>query len=143
MPIARHAAGLHGLDYLALGHFHSKTLYADDDGAFRMAYSGTHEATGFTEHASGNVLVVEIPNRGAAPQIQTVRTGSLEWLSYHRKIEQPGEIEMCIRDSHNKRCLHARTAIANPEMSERLVLRTKVQRPVFKSIAPRPSSWEY
>ena len=92
MPIARHAAGLHGLDYLALGHFHSKTLYADDDGAFRMAYSGTHEATGFTEHASGNVLVVEIPNRGAAPQIQTVRTGGLEWLSYHRKIEHPGEI---------------------------------------------------
>ena len=83
---------LRGLDYLALGHFHSKTLYADDDGAFRMAYSGTHEATGFTEHASGNVLIVEIPNRGAAPQIQTVRTGSLEWLSYRRKIEQPGEI---------------------------------------------------
>jgi hypothetical protein len=57
-----------------------------------MAYSGTHEATGFTEHASGNVLVVEVPSRGAAPQIQTVRTGSLEWLSYRRKIEQPGEI---------------------------------------------------
>lgn len=92
IPIARDAATAHGLDYLALGHFHSKTLYADDDGTFRMAYSGTHEATGFTQHASGNVLVVEIPHRGAAPQIQTVRTGSLEWLSYRRKIEQPGEM---------------------------------------------------
>jgi hypothetical protein len=80
------------LDYLALGHFHSKTLYADDDGAFRMAYSGTHEPTGFSEHASGNELVIDIPCRGAVPQIQTIRTGSLEWLSYRLKIEQPGEI---------------------------------------------------
>ena len=54
-------------------------------------------------------------------------------------LAEPGALTII----HNKRCLHARTAIANPEMSERLVLRTKVQRPVFKSIAPRPSSWEY
>jgi hypothetical protein len=59
---------------------------------FRMAYSGTHEPTGFSEHDSGNVLIIEIPSRGAVPQIQTVRTGSLEWLSYRLKIEQPGEI---------------------------------------------------
>ena len=92
MPIPRNAPGLRGLDYLALGHFHSKTLYPSDDGAFRMAYSGTHEATKFDEHASGNVLIVEIPHRAAAPRIQMVRTGCLEWLSYSRKIEQPGEI---------------------------------------------------
>ncbi|MDR3701074.1 MAG: DNA repair exonuclease [Candidatus Sulfopaludibacter sp.] len=92
MPIAHNAAALRGLDYLALGHFHSKTLYGDAGGAFRMAYSGTHEPTDFSEHDSGNVLVVEIPNHGAAPQIQTLRTRSLEWLSYRRKIEQPGEM---------------------------------------------------
>jgi DNA repair exonuclease SbcCD nuclease subunit len=92
MPIARTAAALRGLDYLALGHFHSKALYAGDDGVFRMAYSGTHEPTDFSEHDSGNVLIVEIPSRGAVPQIQTLRTRSLEWLSYQRKIEEPGEM---------------------------------------------------
>ena len=92
LPIARNSAAVHGLDYLALGHFHSKTLYNDDAGAVHMAYSGTHEATAFTEQASGNVLIVDIAHRGAAPQIQTVRTGSLEWLLLNRKIEEPGQI---------------------------------------------------
>lgn len=92
LPIARDAATVHGLDYLALGHFHSRTLYGDDAGAVRMAYSGTHEATSFTEAASGNVLIVDITHRGTAPEIQTVRTGNLEWLSVDRRIEKPGQI---------------------------------------------------
>jgi DNA repair exonuclease SbcCD nuclease subunit len=92
MPIARNAATAYGLDYLALGHFHSKALYPDESGAYRMAYSGTHEATKFGEYASGNALIVEIAGRGAPPQIQTIRTGCLEWLSYKAKIERPGEL---------------------------------------------------
>jgi DNA repair exonuclease SbcCD nuclease subunit len=92
LPIPRNAATSRGLDYLALGHFHSKTLYADEADALRMAYSGSHEPTAFSEHTSGNVLIVDIPSRGATPQIQTIRTGTLEWLSYRRKIEQAGEI---------------------------------------------------
>ena len=91
-PVARNAAEVHGLDYLALGHFHSKGLYSGSDGVVRMAYCGTHEPTAFGESASGNVLVVEIQHRGAAPQIQAVRTGILEWLSYSRKIEESGQI---------------------------------------------------
>lgn len=91
-PIARQVAEIHGLDYLALGHFHSKALYPGTDGVVRMAYCGTHEQTAFGESASGNVLIVEIPHRGAAPQIQVVRTGILEWLTYSRKIEDPGQI---------------------------------------------------
>jgi hypothetical protein len=58
-----------------------------------MAYSGTHEATSFTEPASGNALIVDIAHRGAAPQIQVVRTGSLEWMALDRKIENPGQIQ--------------------------------------------------
>jgi hypothetical protein len=90
--VARQAPEIHGLDYLALGHFHSKTLYLGSDGVVRMAYCGTHEPTAFGESASGNVLIVEIPHRGATPQIQAVRTGILEWLTYHRNIEEPGQI---------------------------------------------------
>jgi len=92
MPIARDAAALRQLDYLALGHFHSTALYPGADGAFRMAYSGSHEPTKFVEHASGNVLILDIPQRGAAPQIETVRTATLEWLSYRQKVENPGEL---------------------------------------------------
>jgi DNA repair exonuclease SbcCD nuclease subunit len=90
LPIARDAATERGLDYLALGHYHSTTRYGN--GTARMAYSGTHESTGFKEPASGNVLIVEIPERGAAPRIQTVRTGCLQWLTFDRRIEKPGEI---------------------------------------------------
>jgi DNA repair exonuclease SbcCD nuclease subunit len=92
LPIRRDAAAARGLDYLALGHIHSTTLYDDAAGVCRQAYSGTHEPTKFGEHDSGNVLLVEIAERGAPPRIQTIRTGSLDWLSYHRKIEHPGEM---------------------------------------------------
>jgi DNA repair exonuclease SbcCD nuclease subunit len=89
-PVARQAAEVHGLDYLALGHFHSKTLYPGSDGVVRMAYCGTHEPTKFGE--LGAVLIVEIQQRSAAPQIKVVRTGILEWLTYRRKIEEPDQI---------------------------------------------------
>jgi hypothetical protein len=93
LPIPRDAARVHGLDYLALGHFHSTTLYPDQGGGVHMAYSGTHESTAFTEPDSGNVLIVDIAHRGAEPRVQTVRTGSLHWLSLSRKIERPGQIQ--------------------------------------------------
>jgi DNA repair exonuclease SbcCD nuclease subunit len=92
LPIPRDAAAARGLDYLALGHFHSTALYPDRDGSARMAYCGTHESTGFGEHDSGNALVVEIAERGSPPRIRKIRAGSLEWLTYQRKIENPGEI---------------------------------------------------
>ena len=40
-PIARDAATRHGLDYLALGHWHSTATYAGPDGTTRMAFQGT------------------------------------------------------------------------------------------------------
>ncbi len=91
-PIARDAAERHELDYLALGHLHSKRLYAGGGGHTRMAYCGTHEATKFDERDSGNALVVEIAGRGAAPQIQTLRTGCLNWRKFSLRTGKPGEI---------------------------------------------------
>lgn len=40
-PIARDAAARHGLDYLALGHWHSTATYAGPDGTTRMAFQWT------------------------------------------------------------------------------------------------------
>ena len=85
--IARNAAARAGLDYLALGHWHSTATY---DG--RMAYSGTHETTKFGERDSGNVLLVEIAARGEAPRLTPIRTGGLTWLALDETIRAEGEL---------------------------------------------------
>ena len=71
-PIPRDAAGHLGLDYLALGHWHSYARYDGTDGVCRMAYSGTHETTKFGERESGNCLLVEIPARGKPPTLKPI-----------------------------------------------------------------------
>lgn len=78
-PVPRGAASLRGLDYLALGHWHSLKIYEDPDGACRMAYSGTHETTRFGEKDSGNVLVVDIASPGSPPALRVEVTGGLAW----------------------------------------------------------------
>jgi len=86
-PIPEDAARLRGLDYLALGHWHSTLIMADGrDGAPRMAYSGTHEPTRFGERQSGNVLVVQIEGRGAVPRVTRVPTGILVWEKLERRL---------------------------------------------------------
>jgi DNA repair exonuclease SbcCD nuclease subunit len=91
-PIPRDTAERSGLDYLALGHWHSYTLYQGAGGAPRMAYSGTPEATGFGERESGLVLLVEIPGPGAPPVLAPVRTGRLEWTRIAEEVRGPGDL---------------------------------------------------
>ena len=90
-PIRRDAAVRAGLDYLALGHWHSTAEY-DADGATRMAYSGTHETTKFGERDSGNVLLVEIDGRGSPPKITRVHTGGLCWERVHEEVHLAGDL---------------------------------------------------
>ncbi len=91
-PIARDAALRRGLDYLALGHWHSMAMYPGSDGVARTAYSGTHEATKFGERDSGNALLVEIADAGSPPGITPVRTGGLSWLGVEEDVRNPGDI---------------------------------------------------
>ncbi len=91
-PIPRAAATRAGLDYLALGHWHSHRSFPGDDGVVHTAYSGTHETTKFGESDSGNVLIVEIARTGAAPVITPVRVGSLRWRQVERQLTQPGDL---------------------------------------------------
>jgi DNA repair exonuclease SbcCD nuclease subunit len=91
-PVPRDAAERAGLDYLALGHWHSSTIYAFSGGAPRLAYSGTPEPTRFGERESGQVLIVEIPGPEAAPAITTVRTGGLEWITLAAELGEPGDL---------------------------------------------------
>jgi DNA repair exonuclease SbcCD nuclease subunit len=107
-PNSSDAANRLGLDYLALGHYHSTAIYAGADGFERMAYSGAPEPTAFQERDSGNVLLVEIAARGVQPVIRKIRTRVLDWQSWPREIIS----------SENLFQLEAELgAVANPEQT--------------------------
>lgn len=89
-PLPRDAWQRVRADYLALGHWHSTSLYADANGATRMAYCGTHETTKFGERDSGNALLVTLAD--GPPTIETIRTGVLNWLSLEREVRAPGDL---------------------------------------------------
>lgn len=91
-PVPRDAAVRTGLDYLALGHWHSTATYPALDGSVRMAYSGTHEPTKFGERDSGNALLVEIPESGAPPAVTSVHTGGLHWTVIEEDLREPGDL---------------------------------------------------
>jgi DNA repair exonuclease SbcCD nuclease subunit len=90
--IARDAAERAGLDYLALGHWHSCAEYADSTGVVRMAYSGAHESTKFGERDSGSALLVTLDQRGGRPQIEKVRCGGLSWSRIVLDARERGEL---------------------------------------------------
>ncbi|MBI2505773.1 MAG: metallophosphoesterase [Candidatus Latescibacteria bacterium] len=91
-PIPRDAAQRSGLDYLALGHWHSYAMYPGPNDAPAMAYSGTHETTKFGERDSGNALIVEFVSPGAPPTITPVRTGGLIWSSIEKEVRERGDL---------------------------------------------------
>jgi DNA repair exonuclease SbcCD nuclease subunit len=91
-PIPRDASQKAGLDFLALGHWHSYTTYQRPDGTSHMAYSGTHETTKFGERDSGNVLIVEILSPGTPPAIGPIRTGCLDWVTVERDLRERGDL---------------------------------------------------
>lgn len=91
-PIPRDAAQRAGLDYLALGHWHSYAAYPGPDGTVRMAYSGTHETTKFGERDSGNALLIEISATGAPPAITPIRTRGLAWIALEEELRECGNL---------------------------------------------------
>jgi len=84
-PISLEAWKAHDLDYLALGHWHSRVLF--DEG--RVAYSGTPEQTSFSERDAGYVLLVTISGPGAQPEIESHRVGTLNWEEWDRTVQEP------------------------------------------------------
>lgn len=94
-PIARESWRRAKVDYLALGHWHSRTEYADESGVVRMAYCGTHETTKFGERDSGNVLRVRIESGRVT--VEPVRTGTLEWVTLEEAVQAPGDVA-AVRD---------------------------------------------
>lgn len=96
IPISKDAASKAGLDYLALGHWHSMKIIGQP-GSQRMAYSGTHETGSFGEIDSGYALIVEIANRESPPVITPFKTGALEWRKEEKDIRLQTDLENVIR----------------------------------------------
>jgi DNA repair exonuclease SbcCD nuclease subunit len=95
-PIPRDAAARGRLDFLALGHWHSTASFSEPLETARMAYAGTHETTKFGERDSGNVLLIDIRERGTVPIVERIRTGSLTWLDIARTIRSDVDLQAVV-----------------------------------------------
>ncbi len=91
LPINPSCVDRTGIDYLALGHWHSHRTFEDNTGMPRIAYSGTHEQTKYDEDNAGQCLLVQIDKKGDAPEIHPIKTGQLSWVSK----------EFVMKDSHS------------------------------------------
>jgi len=85
-PIDPYRAEKSGLDYLALGEWHSLFAYKGKDGVVRTVYPGTPETTKFGEVNSGKAVLVEISEHGAEPIIKEVEVGIVKWQEWKREI---------------------------------------------------------
>lgn len=73
-PIASDRAERAGLDYLALGDWHSALRVGP-----RAWYSGTPEPDDFTKSGIGEALLVTLPGQGLPPLVERRRTGQHQW----------------------------------------------------------------
>ncbi|MGE0435327.1 MAG: exonuclease SbcCD subunit D [Planctomycetota bacterium] len=92
------AAERSGLDYLALGHWHS-TFMLPRPGGTRVAYSGTPEPSGYDEADSGNVLLVTIAANGSQPKVEKIAIGRLHWEQREHDVRGHGDLP-AIRESY-------------------------------------------
>ena len=81
-PIPLNTTEAKGLDYLALGHWHSRLSYPCDASDARTWYSGSHEATKFGKPDSGTVLSVAIEGPGVSPKVDAIDCGTLTWRDW-------------------------------------------------------------
>jgi len=86
-PVPRGLPAAKGLDYAALGHWHSFVRYAGRDGVCRMAYCGAHEATKFGRSESGFADVVTISGRWAVPAVEQIVTAGLTWIDRQARVD--------------------------------------------------------
>jgi DNA repair exonuclease SbcCD nuclease subunit len=133
--IAPTAAHNFQLDYLALGHWHSRQFFKGPDGAERTAYCGVHEPmrfpgmsesrTGWVAYSSrqlrefldtgkGEILHVRIERPGAHPVIQPLEVGHLSWDEKTYPVQDAADLGAHINE------------IATRPTSERCLLRLKL-----------------
>lgn len=80
-PIPTDAAARYGLDYIALGDWHSASIHQN------LAYSGSPELTAPDDRDSGNVLLVDISTPSTPPAVTRLRSGSLSKVTLERVVQ--------------------------------------------------------
>ena len=75
--IAANRAEAAGLDYLALGDFHSYTLADHPAASARCYYAGTSECTACDEPRAGFALLVQVDKPGGVPRVSPQRMGKM------------------------------------------------------------------
>lgn len=79
-----------GLDYLALGDYHSFTPANHAAAAARTYYSGTPEITAHDDARAGHALLVQLEKPGATPQVTPLPTGHAQSNNWGTITLQPG-----------------------------------------------------
>ena len=90
-PISRERPDSSGLDYLALGDWHSPLQHG------RAIYSGTMEPTSYSERDPGYVAIVEIRSFGEEPVITRQQTRILTWTEFTPTIRDVSDVELLDR----------------------------------------------
>jgi DNA repair exonuclease SbcCD nuclease subunit len=86
-PIPKNCAEEKGLDYLALGDWHS---FSQNN---RCIYPGTFEPTAFDELDSGNIVIVDIPSSNVFPGIEKQKCRSLTWAEFSLDLQDATDLE--------------------------------------------------
>jgi DNA repair exonuclease SbcCD nuclease subunit len=89
--IAAQRAERAGLDYLALGDFHSFTPENHPAAQARAFYSGTSECTAVDEERPGHALRVRFDQPGDAPQVTPCRVGRMRPVQLPPIVVSPGD----------------------------------------------------
>ena len=90
-PIAADRAATAQLDYLALGDWHgTKRINA------RTWYSGTPEQDRFRGNDPGNVLLIDIPEMGAEPQVEIRSIGQHPWIQMTERLAVSSDLDQLI-----------------------------------------------
>jgi DNA repair exonuclease SbcCD nuclease subunit len=86
-PITSDRQNRSGLDYLALGDWHSFRRHG------RSVYSGTPEQTRFDETEPGNVVIVQIDETQSEPVLTKRRVGQLTWREYSVPVNDETDVQ--------------------------------------------------
>ena len=86
-PISKERPELSGLDYLALGDWHSHLQHG------RAVYSGTMEPTSFSERDPGYAAIVEILSCGEEPNVARQQTRILTWTEFNPTVRDTSDVE--------------------------------------------------
>ena len=106
-PIEADAAERYGLDYVALGDWHSANPRPEDRPHDRLYYSGAPEVGGWDETGAGSVLLVTLGDR---TRVVRHRVGRFDWVEERRELRSKGDVTSLLARPRSPRL--ARSALA-------------------------------